>query len=135
MILLGISGATTVIAKVKSVGDAAATPPPLDPAAARVAPAEHDATEAGATAVADAQTAEATIRQPRWSDLIMAEGQELAPTRVQMLLFTLVTAVFVVVKVITSNQIPDIPEGFLILMGISNGVYVGAKLVPDKPAG
>ena len=63
------------------------------------------------------------------------KGRELDVTRAQMLLFTLVTAVFVAVKVITSYEIPDIPEGFLILMGISNGVYVGSKFAPNPAAG
>jgi hypothetical protein len=44
-----------------------------------------------------------------------------------MLFFTLITAVFTVMKVATGYAIPEIPEGFLILMGISNGVYLGAK--------
>jgi hypothetical protein len=51
-----------------------------------------------------------------------------------MLYFTLVTAVFVAVKVISSYEIPEIPEGFLILMGISNSVYVGSKLATNPAA-
>jgi flagellar biosynthesis GTPase FlhF len=76
------------------------------------------------------------IRHPLWSDLIMeeVEGRELDVTRVQMLFFTLVTAVFVAMKVMTSYEIPDIPEGFLILMGISNSVYVGAKFATNPAA-
>jgi hypothetical protein len=61
------------------------------------------------------------------------KGQELDVTRVQMLLFTLVTATFVAIKVMTSYEIPDIPDGFLILMGISNGVYVSSKFA-NSPA-
>lgn len=72
---------------------------------------------------------------PRWSDLVMDEvyGREIDVARVQMLYFTLVTAAFVVLKVITSYEIPDIPEGFLILMGISNSVYVGSKFAGGTP--
>ncbi len=106
LILLGISGATTVIAKGK-------TPRPLEPdaaTAAQVARAEHGAMEARGTAEADAQAGEARIRQPRWSDLIM-EGQEVDVTRVQMLVFTVVTACFVVMKVMTTHEIPKIPDG------------------------
>jgi len=44
-----------------------------------------------------------------------------------MLLFTLITAGFGLLKVATSYEIPDIPEGFQILMGLSNGVYAGSK--------
>ena len=88
-------------------------------------------------AAADAAAAAVTrIRHPRWSDLLMEEleGRELDVTRVQMLLFTLVTAGFVVVKVITSYEIPAIPESFLILMGISNGVYVVSKYAANPAA-
>jgi hypothetical protein len=100
--------------------------------------AEAQAEIKGKTAaVAAAKAAVLTrIRHPRWSDLVMEEikGRELDVTRVQMLYFTLVTAVFVAVKVITSYEIPEIPEGFLILMGISNSVYVGSKLATNPAA-
>jgi hypothetical protein len=151
LILLGISGAAALLAKVKTppqpaaatVGPvapqpAAATAAPVapQPAAAAAAPVAPQPAAAAAAPVATAgagtQAANGPIRQPRWSDLVMEEtkGLELDVTRVQMLLFTLVTAVFVVMKVITSYEIPDIPDGFLILMGISNGVYVGSKFTP-----
>jgi hypothetical protein len=90
-----------------------------------------------AAAIAAARAAAVTrIRHPRWSDLVMEEieGRELDVTRVQMLFFTLVTAVFVVIKVAISYEIPIIPEGFLILMGISNSVYVGSKFATNPAA-
>ncbi|MFN3659178.1 MAG: hypothetical protein ACK4UO_18180 [Pseudolabrys sp.] len=81
-----------------------------------------------ATAAAKATKAE-RIRHPTWTDLVMEEvrGREIDVTRVQMLCFTLVTAVFVGLSVATNYVIPEIPNGYLILMGISNGVYVGSK--------
>jgi hypothetical protein len=88
-------------------------------------------------AIADADAKKATrLRHPRWSDLVMEEikGRELDVTRIQMLYFTLVTATFVVLKVITSYEIPVIPEGFLLLMGISNSVYVGSKFATNPAA-
>ena len=45
-----------------------------------------------------------------------------------MLLFTLITAAFVLKNVLTTYVIPEIPTGFLTLMGISNGVYLAAKV-------
>jgi hypothetical protein len=81
-------------------------------------------------AVASARAAKLNrVRHPRWSDLVMEEtlGREIDVTRVQMLCFTVVSALFVLLSVITNYQIPDIPQGYLILMGISNGVYVGSK--------
>jgi hypothetical protein len=81
-------------------------------------------------------TADAPPRLPRWSDLVINDAgghREIDVTRVQMLYFTVITATFVVMKVLTSYVIPEIPEGFQILMGISNAVYVGSKVAP-KPA-
>jgi hypothetical protein len=212
LVLLGISGATTVIAKAKSENDAVAPPPALDPAKAEAdaqvaerfatdahtaalaaspdekaeansaaeeaeakarvartkaaaaqaiaaaararsaiatatdkAQAETEAREMEdraeekrkAAAIAEAQAAAIErVRHPRWSDLVMEEiqGRELDVTRVQMLFFTLVTASFVVLKVLTSYEIPVIPEGYLILMGISNSVYVGSKFATNPAA-
>ena len=73
------------------------------------------------------------ITAPRLSDLLMSDSSqgevgEIDVARMQMLLFTLIAAVFVTTKVFVSFVIPDIPEGFQILMGISNAVYMGAKV-------
>jgi len=72
--------------------------------------------------------------QPSWADLVAPEdGSEgTDPRRVQMLLFTVISAAFVSMKVLTSYVIPDVPDGYLLLMGISNGVYIGGKYA--KPA-
>jgi hypothetical protein len=72
-------------------------------------------------------------RQPLWSDLVVTPHHpgEIDVTRVQMLFFTLIAVAFVAIKLITGYMIPDIPEGFMLLMGISNGVYLSAKFVPD----
>jgi hypothetical protein len=74
-----------------------------------------------------------TLRNPQWSDLVVTgDGRgEIDVTRAQMLFFTLVAALFVGMKVLTSYVIPDIPQGILLLMGISNGVYLTAKFIPD----
>jgi hypothetical protein len=73
---------------------------------------------------------------PQWSDLITAPEQPGAVdvTRVQMLIFTLVTAGFVLLKVLNSYVVPDIPSGYLLLMGVSNGLYLGGRLTAAKPA-
>jgi len=72
-----------------------------------------------------------TARQPKLSDLVVAgPGRgEVDVTRVQMLFFTVITALFVAMTVATTYVIPDIPTGFLLLMGISNGVYLGNKFI------
>ncbi len=71
-------------------------------------------------------------REPRWSDLVVADTScEIEPTRVQMLFFTLIAASFVSVRLFNSYEIPEVPDGFLWLMGLSNGVYLSAKFVPS----
>jgi hypothetical protein len=74
-----------------------------------------------------------TLRDPQWADLVVTgDGRgEIDVTRAQMLFFTLVAALFVGMKVLTSYVIPDIPQGILLLMGISNGLYITAKFIPD----
>lgn len=72
---------------------------------------------------------------PEWSDLLIPDRSkpEIDVTSLQMLAFTLITAAFVLIKVITDYEIPTIPANFLILMGISNGVYVGGMNLPSQP--
>jgi hypothetical protein len=66
----------------------------------------------------------------QWSDLIVVDKVP-DVTRVQMLIFTLVSAAFVILKVIVGYKIPTIPDNFLVLMGISNGVYLTGRTLPD----
>ncbi|MGA2401640.1 MAG: fibronectin type III domain-containing protein [Syntrophobacteraceae bacterium] len=70
-------------------------------------------------------------RQPKWSDIVTDTGRpaEIDVTRVQMLFFTVVSACFVAMKIASVDAIPDIPESYVTLMGISNGVYIGAKFI------
>ena len=110
LVLLGISGVVTVGSRLQESAQAAKVPGDGPPPAAR---------------------------EPRWSDLIVneANGQrEIDITRVQMLYFTLVTASFVVMRVVTTYVIPEIPQGFQILMGISNAVYMGSKVAQPANA-
>jgi hypothetical protein len=77
-------------------------------------------------------TTAASERQPRWSDLVVVtDGRnEMDVTRVQMLFFTVVSAAFVLSQILAKSMIPEIPMGFVTLMGISNGVYLTSKFVP-----
>lgn len=70
-------------------------------------------------------------RAPTWADLVVTPSipGEIDVTRVQMLFFTLISAAFVGMKLFNSYVIPDIPDNFLLLMGISNGVYLTSKYV------
>jgi hypothetical protein len=142
------SAAAEIIAaeKAAAAAAAAAAAPPDPVAAARLAAENKSAqTERAAKAkIAKATRARADAlknpppaQSPKWSDLIFNESvkddgtvtREIDVARYQMLLFTLVTAVFVLMNVVTSYVIPDIPTGFVTLMGISNGVYMGSKIV------
>jgi hypothetical protein len=110
LVLLGISGAVTVGSKL------------------------HDSAQA-AKAIAAAPAA--PLRRPRWSDLVVNDTdghREIDISRVQMLYFTLITAAFVVMRVLTTYVIPEIPQGFQILMGISNAVYFGSKVAQPAPS-
>jgi hypothetical protein len=105
---------------------------------AAVKTAEEKAKLAKATRErADAIKDPPTTQIPRWSDLIVNETvqddgtrtREIDVTRFQMLLFTVIAAVFVLLNVLTTYVIPEISVGFQTLLGISNGVYMGSKIV------
>jgi hypothetical protein len=105
LILLGIAGGTSVLARVPGASDA----------------------DRGAP----------TMQVARWSQMLIDDPArpEIDVTRVQMLIFTLISAAFVGMKVATSYSIPEIPPNFLLLMGISNGVYLAGRQVASKPKG
>ncbi|MGX7709342.1 hypothetical protein [Methylobacterium sp. Gmos1] len=73
-------------------------------------------------------------KSPKWSDLVVV-AKSVDLTRVQMLVFTLITAAFVTLKVVTGYIIPEIPVNFLLLMGISNGVYITGRQLPNQEDG
>ena len=100
--LLGIAGGTSILARIPSK----TKPPPGD----------------------------GTIK-PAWAQMLQSQTDgnvEIDVTRVQMLVFTIVTAAFVAIKVAVSYSIPEIPDNFLLLMGISNGVYIAGRQVPNS---
>jgi hypothetical protein len=126
LVLLGITGTAVLGSKLQSnVEDKNAS-------ALSAAPAPPQAlasAQAPDGVLPPARVAEADLPHvPRWSDLLISDG-EIDVSRVQMLFFTVITAVFVGMKVLNSYTIPEIPESFLILMGISNGVYITNKYV------
>jgi len=55
------------------------------------------------------------------------------PAWSQMLIFTLITAAFVAVQVVATYSIPDISDRFMVLMGISNGVYMAGRQIAAPP--
>lgn len=122
---------------------AAATEKTAAPAAAAAEKTVAEQAAAKATRLAEAAKSRAAAwtnppatQVPKWSDLVINEAtnddgtvtREVDVTRFQMLMFTVITATFVLLNVITTYVIPEISTGFLTLMGISNGLYVGSKI-------
>jgi len=111
--VLGISGFSALSAAYAGTRQKKDVPPPAQPAA-------------------DPQTRKGP-RTPKWSDLVVWDGtSEIDITRVQMLVFTVLAAAFFVIKMVDENAIPVIPDGIVLLMGLTNGVYVGGKFVPSR---
>lgn len=121
--LLGIASAAALLARVPvsgSTGAADTTDDNDGPAPGSV----------GAAAVPVPVT-------PEWADLVIADrsSRQIDITRLQMLAFTLITAGFVLITVIVDYEIPEIPANFLLLMGMSNGVYVTGRRLPSQAKG
>jgi hypothetical protein len=98
LMLLGIAGGSSVIAKI-----AASTKSDKGVAIATPEP-----------------------KEPKWLDLFQTEGRP-DLYKVQMALFTTLAAIFVTFKIYGTLVFPELPAGLLTLIGISNGVYLGAK--------
>ncbi|MGO9577890.1 MAG: hypothetical protein ACLP2P_00610 [Desulfobaccales bacterium] len=98
LVLLGIAGGASVIAKITASAK----------------------DEKGLAIAAPAP------KEPKWQDLLQTDGQA-DLYKFQMALFTLLAAVFVTGKIIGTFEFPVLPAGLLTLIGISNGVYLAAK--------
>lgn len=69
---------------------------------------------------------------PAWGNLI-TNGGVVAPERIQLLVWTIVGAVSFILLVVLRkpeniNDLPNVPQGFLELMGVSAAGYLGGKL-------
>jgi hypothetical protein len=130
LILLGIAGAAGLGAKVHTEAQTASAEKAAIEAEALNAP-----NASALRAKADAMKTAPANKTPKWSDLIVNDNGSGTPevdvTRFQMLFFTIVTAIFVLITVVATYVIPEIPGGFVTLMGISNGVYIGSKVATN----
>jgi hypothetical protein len=116
LILLGISGSASVAARIT--------------ASRQEERAEIITTARSMSAKKEALEA---VSYPSWSDLISSGGRiDLA--RLQMLVFTFLTAAYVGITAAVTFQFPELPDGLLWLMGISNGVYLGGKIAEPSIA-
>jgi hypothetical protein len=64
--------------------------------------------------------------------MLMTDGR-LDLFKVQLFLFTTFTALYVAWRVIVDMAFPPIGENLLLLMGVSNGGYIAAKLAEATP--
>ena len=64
---------------------------------------------------------------PKFSD-ILKTNDEFDLYKLQMFLFTVYTAGFVGVRIAFDQAFPVVDSSLLMLMGISNGIYVGSKV-------
>jgi len=135
LVLLGIASGAALIVRIPALGQSG--PDPAAAAAGQSVPVSPDpaATQAGQPAAVGPRPVPAQPVTPEWSDLVIPDRstREIDVTRLQMFAFTLITAAFVVIKVVVDYEIPTIPANFLVLMGISNGVYVGGTRLPSQP--
>lgn len=72
--------------------------------------------------------ASGTGRSSGFRGMLMTDGQP-DLLRLQMFVFTITVWLYVAVQVFYEQKFPELSPNTLLLMGISNGVYVGAKWV------
>lgn len=104
LVLLGISGGTSVLSRgIDQMASAGEAPPPI-------------------------------VDTASLKDLVINDNGEFDLLRFQMLGFTLFTLAYSFVSVIRSEGLPQIPDNLYMLMGISSGAYVGGKVADNmKP--
>ena len=88
-------------------------------------------TDAAPDAWSPIETFSTGIRTPKWSDIVTDTDRpaDIDVTRVQMLFFTIISALFVALNIADTGTMPEIDKTYVTLMGISNGVYITAKFV------
>ena len=81
------------------------------------------------SAIITGQTGSAAARRPQWTDLVTDTDRaaEIDVTRVQMLFFTVISACYVALHIISDGAIQEVGATYVELMGLSNGVYLTSK--------
>lgn len=72
-----------------------------------------------------------TSAVPKFADILQTDGA-FDLYKVQMFTFTLGAAIYVAIRVVREHAFPELDENLLLLLGISNGIYVGAKFAEDE---
>src|SRR5690242_7091706 len=65
--------------------------------------------------------------------LIADEAGDASMTRMQVLIFTFVIAVGLIKILGSTGSLPDIPNGILVLLGVSGSTYAVGKAVNSSP--
>ena len=63
--------------------------------------------------------------------ILATAGEDIDPERVQSLLVTAFVVLFFFIEApsaVAEGSLPDIPHGLLVLLGGSNGLYLGGKI-------
>jgi hypothetical protein len=81
--------------------------------------------------VAPVRGAADAARTPSFSDILKTDGT-LDLFKLQMFLFTVYAAGFVAVRIAVDQAFPELDANLLLLMGISNGIYVASKVAPGE---
>jgi len=76
--------------------------------------------------------AEKDSNAPRFSAMLEVDGR-LDLFKVQLLLFTVFIAGYVAFRILKQSAFPELDPQFLLLMGVSNGLYVGTKFTQSSP--
>jgi hypothetical protein len=79
-----------------------------------------------AAAQGQRQAAPGLAENPKFSDILKTNG-EFDLYKLQMFLFTVYTAGYVAIRIALDQAFPVIDSNLLLLMGISNGIYVGSR--------
>ena len=69
---------------------------------------------------------------PRFWAMLEADGK-IDLFKVQLLLFTVLIAGYVAFRIVRQSAFPELDPQFLLLMGVSNGLYVGTKFTQSSP--
>jgi hypothetical protein len=72
------------------------------------------------------------LRPPEFWAILENRGQ-LDLFKLQLFLFTVLIAAYVVFRVVRQSAFPELDPQLLMLMGVSNSLYVGSKFAPPSP--
>ncbi len=124
-VLLGLSGATTLLGAAANPRPAPSTGPAPTKPGGSVAPFPPSPDGSAAPSIAS----KAEVPRPNLADLVRDWQDQGDLSRYQYLLLALIGAVILVVRFFDDFSWPDLPKEFLALVGASQATYLGTKAV------